>query len=302
MRLQHLHLILALSETGSLRAAALRLHVTQPALTKSLHQLEDEFGTAMVTRSPKGVRLTLAGELLAARAASAVRELDRAREEVAWQLKHEHARVTVGVSAAAALMLLPGAIARMRARWPQVQCRVVDAIYPRVLTMVRTGELDLAVGPIVLGAVGPDLQVAPLFDEQLIIIARSDHPLGKATRLAQLQGIAWIVTGSAGGPGDPACAGFERQGLTSCPVVLQCESFSTLVALMPSLDAVSIMPKDYFQKFVQNMGIVQLPIEDPLPIVTLHAIWRADAPLTVPASHLLDSLEQEALGLRRQAR
>ncbi|MEQ1807962.1 MAG: LysR family transcriptional regulator, partial [Burkholderiaceae bacterium] len=58
MRLQHLQLILAIAEMGTLRAAAERMNVTQPALTKALRQLEDEFGTAMVLRSPKGVRLT----------------------------------------------------------------------------------------------------------------------------------------------------------------------------------------------------------------------------------------------------
>jgi LysR family transcriptional regulator, regulator of abg operon len=75
MRLQHLQLIVALAEMGSLRAAASRLNVTQPALTKALRQLEDEFAAPLVHRTPKGVRLTPAGELLAARAASVAREI-----------------------------------------------------------------------------------------------------------------------------------------------------------------------------------------------------------------------------------
>ena len=88
MRLQHLHLLLTLAQTGSLRASAQTLNVTQPALTKALKQLEDEFGTALVLRTPKGVRLAPAGELLAARAATVVREIERAREEVAWHTQN----------------------------------------------------------------------------------------------------------------------------------------------------------------------------------------------------------------------
>ena len=98
MRLQHLHLLLTISKTGSLRASAQLLNVSQPALTKALRQLEDEFGTELVVRTPKGVRLAPAGELIAARAATVVRELERAREEVAWHLRHAEAQVTVGVS------------------------------------------------------------------------------------------------------------------------------------------------------------------------------------------------------------
>jgi LysR family transcriptional regulator, regulator of abg operon len=302
MRLQHLQLILTLAEAGTLRAAAGRMNVTQPALTKSLRQLEDEFGTAMVLRSPKGVRLTPAGELLAARAATAMRELDRAREEVAWQLRHARARVVVGVSPAAAITLMPGALARLRARWPQVQVGVVDAIYPRVLTMVRAGELDLAAGPLPLEGAGRGLRVAPLFDAQQILVARAGHPLARARRLAALENAAWVVTGPPDGPGDPAHLGFDRLGLATPPVVLQCESFSTLVALMPSVDVVGIMPLGFFDQYASRMGLIRLPIDDPLPRVTLHAVWRADAPLTAPAARLLDAMEVEARGVRANRR
>ena len=98
MRQQHLHLLLTISKTGSLRASAQLLNVSQPALTKALRQLEEEFGTELVVRTPKGVRLAPAGELIAARAATVVRELERAREEVAWHLRHAEAQVTAGVS------------------------------------------------------------------------------------------------------------------------------------------------------------------------------------------------------------
>ncbi len=74
MRLQHLQLIVALAEVGSLRAAASRLNVTQPELTKALRQLEDEFAGPLVHRTPKGVQLTLAGDLLAARGHGGARD------------------------------------------------------------------------------------------------------------------------------------------------------------------------------------------------------------------------------------
>ncbi len=295
--MQHLHLILALAQDGSLRAAAESLNVTQPALTKSLRQLEEELGAALVLRSPKGVRLTHAGELLAARAASAIRELNRAREEVAWQQRHSAAGVALCVSPSAAIVVLPGALARLRARWPQVQVRVVDAVYPRSLTALRAGEVDLAVGPMPAQETAVDLRVQRLFDARQVLIVRPGHPLAGATTLAELQHAAWIVTGPAGGPGDPCHLHLEQRGLNSSPIRYTCESFSTLLALLPSLDAVAIAPAPFYKQHAAPCGLIQLPIANALPIVSVHAFWRAEAPLTAPASHLLDALAQEAGGV-----
>jgi DNA-binding transcriptional LysR family regulator len=209
MRLQHLHLLLAIAETGSLRAAAGSLKVTQPALTKALRQLEDEFGTALVVRTPKGARLAPAGEVLAARAATIVRELDRAREEVAWHLRHASAQVSVGLSPVAAILFAPGALARFAARWPQVRLRVVDALYPRALAQVRSGELDFAIGPLPAAGAGRDLLEQTIFDSEDVVVARRGHPMARARRLASLVDAAWVLTGPAGGPGDPATLGFD---------------------------------------------------------------------------------------------
>lgn len=294
MRLQQLHLLLSLAQTGSLSASAQILNVSQPALTKALRQLEDEFGTALVLRTPKGVRLAPAGELVAARAAAVVREIARAREEVAWHLQHAEACVTVGVSPAAAILLAPGTVARFGARWPQVRIRVIDSLYPRVLAQVRAGEIDLAIGPLPAEGVGRDLMVQPLFDSQHVIAARRGHPLGRRRRLADLADAAWVLTGPAGGPGDPAHLCFEARGLPAPKVRLECESFSTLLALMPSLDVVGVMPKGFFERYGPRTDLVQLPIEDELPNTTIHILARADGPLTLPAQRLLDAFVQEA--------
>jgi LysR family transcriptional regulator, regulator of abg operon len=300
MRLEQLRLLLALADTGSLRMAALRLSVTQPALTKALRLLEDEFGAALVHRSPKGVRFTPAGELVLRRAAAVVREIERARDEVAFLQREAGARVAVGLSPAAAVVLMPGALARLRSRWPQVAVSLIDAVYPRALAMVRSGEIELAIGPLPGEGAGRDLQVQPLFDAQQLLVARRSHPLARARSLAELSQAQWVVAGPRGGPGDPARLGFEAQGLPVPPVVLACESFSTLVALMPSLDVVGIMPAGFYEQQGVHFDLVVLPLTDVLPRVTLHAVWRADVPLTVPARHLLDMLEQQAAQIRRE--
>ncbi|NML31861.1 LysR family transcriptional regulator [Paraburkholderia antibiotica] len=300
MRLQQLHLLQAIAQTGSLRASADLLNVTQPALTKALRQLEEEFGTALVLRSPKGVRLTPPGELLAARANTALRELDRAREEVEWHLRHARAQVTIGVSPVAAILLAPGALERFSVRWPQVVLRVRDTLYPRALEQLRAGELDLALGPLPIEGFRRDLLVHPLFESRIVIAARRGHPLAAETTLAGLANADWVLTGPAGGPGDPRNLCNEAQVELTPKVRLECESFATLLALMPRMDVVGIMPKGFFDRHGPAMDLLELPIGDALPTTTIHAVYRADAPLTVPAQRLLETFTAEAAAQNAQ--
>jgi hypothetical protein len=70
---------------------------------------------------------------------------------------------------------------------------------------------------------------------------------------------------------------------------------------MPRLDVVGVMPHGFFEQYGPRTDLIALPIEDPLPITTIHILSRADGPLTVPAQRLLDAFVQEAHGLRNGA-
>lgn len=299
MRLQHLQLLLTIAQHGSLRACAEALNVTQPALSKALRQLEDEFGTALVIRGPKGVRLAPAGELLAARAATVMRELGRAREEIDWMTQHAQASVTVGVSPAAALMLAPGAVSRFQSRWPQVRVRLVDALYPTALARLRSGELDIALGPLPAGELGRDLEARALIDSPVVIAARAGHPLARCRRLADLADADWVLTGPGKGPGDPVHIGVDRPDLPSPRITLECESFSTLLAVLPRMDAIALMPRRFFDSHGPRTGLVALPIADALPASTIHLSLRSDSPLTRPGQRLLAAFIQQAQALRK---
>lgn len=299
MRLEQLQLLQTLLTTGSLRAASELMNVSPPALTKSLQQLEQDFGAALVIRSPKGVRLTTAGEVVAARAEIVLREIKRAREEVNWQTQHGFASMTIATSPAAVLHVLPGALARLRSRWPKIRIRVVELVYPRGLTVLRAGEADITVGPLPKEGVGRDLCQKSLFEVQQVIIARAGHPFASAKRLQDIQHEAWINSSPPGGPGDPNHLGFFELGLQPPDVCMNCESFSTLAALLPSLDALALVPESFFLAYAGRKDLVQLPIEDPLPRINVYSVWRADAPLTTQASFLLDALEAEAQGLNK---
>ena len=300
MRIQQLELLLSLARTGSMRASATALNVTQPALTKALRQLEDEFGATLVLRSPKGVRLAPAGEMLAARAATVLRELDRAREELAALTRDSQTTLSVGVSPAAALMLAANTISAFQSRWPQVRVHLVDALYPKALQQLRSGELDLALGPLPPAGIGQDLLARPLTDSPSVIVAKQGHPLAQARLLSDLQGATWLLSGPRLGPGDPVHLGFAERGLPDPRVTVECESFSTLLAVLPGMNTLAIVPKRFHEVHGPRMGLVALALRETLPPTTIHIFSRTDAPLSLPAQRLLDTFLQEAKSFVRE--
>lgn len=299
MRLQQLQLLLTLARTGSMRASADAMNVTQPALTKALKQLEEEFGATLVLRSPKGVRLSTEGEMLAARAANVLREIERAKEEMLALTHHTQVTLTVGVSPAAALVLAANTISTFQARWPDARIHLVDALYPKALQQLRSGELDLALGPLPGTGMGRDLHARALIDSPSVIVAKAGHPLAGARSLDELQGATWLLTGPRLGPGDPLHLGFAQRGLAAPRITLECESLATLLAVLPSMDTLTILPRRFYDVHGPRMGLVALELQEHLPATTIHIFSRADAPLSLPAQRLMDTFVQQAGALRQ---
>lgn len=306
MRLQQLQLLLTLARTGSMRASAVHMNVTQPALTKALKQLEEEFGAPLVVRSPKGVRLAPAGEMLAARAANVVREIDRAREELSALTHQTQTTVSVGVSPVAALTLAADTISTYQSRWPKVRVQLIDALYPKALQQLRSGELDMALGPLPPAGMGRDLHTQALLESPSVIVCPKGHPLAKAKRLRDLAQASWLLSGPRLGPGDPAHLGLEEMDLAPPQVVVECESFATLLAVLPSLNTLAIVPARFLEVHGPRAGLVALELQEPLPATTIHLFTRTDAPLSLPAQRLVDTFVQQAravsLGTRSAAR
>jgi DNA-binding transcriptional LysR family regulator len=106
-----------------------------------------------------------------------------------------------------------------------------------------------------------------------------------------------VLTGPAQGPGDPRALYSDETQARALHLQLECESFSTLLALMPQLDLIGIMPQGFLDRYGPALGLVRLDIIDPLPKTVIYVTHRADAPLTVPARRLLDALLGEAAQL-----
>jgi len=183
--LRRLLVLRAVAHHGSLSAAARQLGYTQPAITHHIRRLEREVGTPLVARAGRGIRLTEAGQALAAHADAVIAGLRAGR-----------ARLASFPSSSATLV--PAALARLRARHPLIAVSLVEAEPPTSLALLRRGECDLALSfeyPGVTADEGSDFTKTPLMADRLLAVLPAGHRLAQAgaVRLEQLAGETWIA-------------------------------------------------------------------------------------------------------------
>lgn len=179
MDLRQLAALLAVAETGTFSAAAEALHTVQSNVSTHVARLERELGATLVDRAAG--RLTEEGELVVARARRIRAEIDALTADVA-SLRHEVAGTTrLGMLGTTGRWLVPPLLRVMEERHPNVRVAVLEGNTTSLVPQLLGGRLDVAVlnAPVD----DPDLLVETLFDEDLIVVAPSDHALAAADEL-----------------------------------------------------------------------------------------------------------------------
>lgn len=288
MRLQHIHHFLAVTESGTLRAAAKRLGLTQPAITKSLRQLETHLGLRLVLRTPRGVVLTPAGRTFVARARVVQTELRRLEEELGAARESAAASVAIGIAPPFSLAM-PETMARFRERYPATRVRIVEGVRAALLPSVRDEVLDFATGQNVGGPEQSGLKFRPVLRPRLTVAARKGHPRSAARSLSELADCAWIVFNPPGSGGIVEQI-FAAAKLPLPAALVQCESFATSLALVARSDMLVLLFDHLFAEPLTNRYLQRLPLREAVPSPTLGIFQRADTPLTGAASAMAQAL------------
>src|SRR5215207_8528663 len=187
----------AVAEERNVTRAAARLHMSQPALSAAIKQLEGQLGVALLDRSDRVLAVTPAGELLLVEGGALLREADRVVEAVRSRDRSAVGRLRLGMTPTARYGLAPELLAASAERAPGVMLYPQEDASGALLRDVRSGRLDLAV----LFCVdrGPDgVVVEPFRSEPAVVHMRSDHALAgrSSVRLEELAGETLLVAES----------------------------------------------------------------------------------------------------------
>lgn len=183
--------ILAFVETvraGSLKAAAARINLTQPAISKTLKDLEDILGAPLLRRDRGGIELTREGAVFRQFAEQSLAALGHGLSSIESLSLGISAPLRLGALPSVAAGFLPDAVGRFTELSPATPVAVEDGSIGSLIDRLRAGELDLVVGRMGRPETMTGLSFSLLYSEQVVFAVAADHPCARATDLNGLIG------------------------------------------------------------------------------------------------------------------
>lgn len=197
LRLRHLELLVALADAGTMRAAASRLHLSQPALSKMLGEVEAGFGARLFERSPQGLSPNALGQAVIYRARVMLGELARGKDEVDALRTGAEGVLRIGTLSVTAAV--PRAVVQLRGRVPGARVQIQEGRVRDMIQRLLDGELDCVFGAItpelLTSGLLPLLNPEVLLEDELCVLCAAEHALARARRLrwAELHALPWVA-------------------------------------------------------------------------------------------------------------
>ena len=303
LKTRHLVLLGELGEHRSILHAAVAAHMTQPAASKMLTELEQLLGTPLFDRLPRGVAPTPYGEIMIRRARAALAEMNLAHQEVMTLRSGLSGRVAVGTVLTPATGLLPTAVLRLKEDYPRLHVAIEVDASKSLIARLRSGQLEMMVGRILEPEVAEELHFEPLSDEPHCIFARAGHPLLRRTdlTLVDLAAAGWILPAQGSILRDRLTALFLSAGLDLPEQTIETTSLPMITQLLAQSDMVVALPREVVRTQVELRQLVALPIQLELRLDPYGIVTRRHHALSPGAAAMLHAL-RVAAGVAGDAR
>lgn len=277
MKFNQLQNLMVVAETGSVRQASHRLNLSQPAVSKSIKQLEESVGARLLQRGPRGVVATPTGDALIRRARIIASEIDRARREVEFMEGATGGEISIGVTQTVTTNLLPRAVLRFAKRRPKVRIYIEEDNLSEVLAAVALGTFDFAVCFLPGAIDDPDLRTETLIEESFIPAVRSGHPLVKRRRLGlrDLLSEDWVVFGRGEGRRLVFEETFARARLSPPDSAIESNSIGCTVSMVEASNRIALLPSQILSTGRISQALTPLRLKEKPPRWTIGMVTRA---------------------------
>jgi LysR family pca operon transcriptional activator len=285
LKLHHLRAVEAIVAQRSILKAAAVIGVSQPALTKTLRELEDMLQQRLFDRLPRGVRPTEAGTLLAQSARRILAELRRLDEALDHVADPEGGTVALGTLPVAATGVLPGALTQLKAAHPGIAVRLDQGRTEELLPKLAAGEIDLIVGRLYEPAIPDGFSREPLWEEPISILARAEHPVfaNPSPTLDKLRCYHLILPTVSQRVGQEIEILLEMLALQPA-ASLRSSSYGFIREMLHATDLISVMPRLMMAGDLLRGTLKVVPLPIPAPPRPAGLILPRDRPLP-PAGH-----------------
>ncbi|MER9653814.1 pca operon transcription factor PcaQ [Mesorhizobium sp. M0152] len=177
IRFRHLQAFLEVARQGSVVRAADFLHVSPPAVTKTLRELEEALGVAVVERDGRGIRLTRVGEIFLRHAGTAVTALKQGVDSVRQDGSVNRHPIRIGALPTVSVRVMPLAMSLFLKEGTKAAIKIVTGENAVLLEQLRIGALDLVVGRLAAPENMTGFFFEHLYSEQVLFVVRAGHPL-----------------------------------------------------------------------------------------------------------------------------
>lgn len=296
LKTRQLLLLIALDEHRNIHRAAEALHMTQPAASKQIKDLEEMLDVRLFERLPRGMEPTIYGETMIRHARMALTSLSLAHEDVVALKSGLVGQVEVGVIMTPAMALLPMAIARIKQQAPLLRIGVHLEPSNVLLDMLQRGTLDFMIGRILEKEGSSGLIYEELTEEPACAVVRNGHPLMAEQNLT-LEDIAdkpWILPPQGSILRHRCDMMFRRAGLAPPSNVVDTTALLLITALLQQTDTLHVMPQEVARYYASLNVLSILPIELPCKMDAFGIIRQQDHLLSPGADLLLRAVRTAA--------
>ena len=252
---------MAIAETGTFTAGALRVHVTQAAISMQIRQLESEIGARVFVRAPRHVILTEAGEQLLRRARHILREHDAALDEIAELAGAERGRLRIGSASAMVLTeQLPAILKELRKQHPAAEISVTSGTSEVLVDQILAGEVDIAFVSLPVDVRG--IKTERLSEDQLVAIASPRHKLAKQRTIdAYTLAGERLILGERGGNTRRLIDQFFAQAGVTLRVAMELSRQQAIKRMVEEDMGVGIVPLQSVKEEVEKGRLIRWWIE-----------------------------------------
>lgn len=286
-----LELFVAVAEAGSIARAAERCHTVASAVSKRLSDMEESFGTALLSRGARGVELTSAGHAFLVKARKLLDQAGQLEEEIQKHSAGLRGQVTVFANMSAIVEFLPTVLASFLQQHPDIHVHLEQHISEHIATAVKENSADL-------GIVGDlptldQLTTIPFRQDELVLVTRRDHAVAKQSKvsfadIATLPFVGLDANSSLHYVLAKAAADCGKQ----LDLRIRVASFDAACAMVAAGLGVTILPRLAIAPYVQAFDLASIQLTDAWAIRQLFVCVRTDQPLHPVAQLLLEHLRK----------
>jgi len=268
-----------IAQYGTITAAAKQLYISQPSLSQTLRQIEDEVGTPLFDRSTSPFHLTYAGERYL-KAVEAMLDIEtRLKEEIESIRRDDGGRLRLGISVTRAMQVLPDVIPIFTKAYPNVTIELTEAASASLEGLLQKGQIDLALAA--LEANEANIAYELIEKESIGILAGKDSqlaqlvPSGTPIRLEMVEKEAFVSLDTSHSSRIIQDRLFRRYNIRP-KILLETSSLEVARRVALKSGACMVLPDVYADEFVFNSGGAFYPLKDYENHRHFYACYRND--------------------------